>query len=93
MTLRLLNLAARHWDSFEGWCRPLDPWDLPAHRLLSYIYHWATEAADEESRAKFDRQLTMPPPGEAPEPDSPWSPEQETAAFQGLASALNIKPK
>lgn len=90
VTLSLLDLAARHWASFDGWCRDIDPWELPAHRMLSFIYHWATEGAEESQLQKFDRRLWMPPPGvEATE--GPWSREAEMSAFRGLASQLHVK--
>lgn len=92
MTLRLLDLAASHWDLFDGWCagRGLDPWRLPAHRMLSLIYFWANQFADDKQRLKFDMRLYMPPPGEVAE-EGPWTPEAEMQGFRGLASSLNMK--
>lgn len=90
VTLRLLDLAKRHWDQFDGWCREIDPMDLPVHRMLSFVYHWATQNADEDGLKKWERRLWMPPKGvEATE--GPWAREAEMSAFRGLASELNVK--
>lgn len=98
MTLRLWWAIRdpENWPSFDGWqaSQGVDPLhDLSPDRFFSLVYYYMTRYADESERKKFDARLWVPPKGEAPEPGSPWSPEAEKAAFQGLASALNIKPK
>lgn len=92
MTLRLLHLADKNWAKFDGWAasRPFDPFDLTIDRLLNTIYFWATQHASQKDLAKFDSHLWMPPPDIAVT-EGPWSPEAETAAFKGLAAALNVK--
>lgn len=97
MTLKLLGLAERHWSTIEGWWttqRSKDLWDLPPYKMLSVIYYWATQGADEQSLAKFDRQLWVPPPGyDKPITEGPWTAEAETSAFKAFATDVGIKPK
>lgn len=93
MTLRLLDAAESNWDRFDGWCaaRNVDPWALPAHRMLSLIFFWATQYADENELRKINARLWVPPPGVVPT-EGPWTAEAETAAFKSFAAAMNIKP-
>jgi hypothetical protein len=57
--------------------------------MLNLIYYWATRnAQDEQTLAKFDRKLWMPPKGEEAPAESPWSAENETSAFKALKAAL-----
>ena len=91
MTFRLLHLASENWPTLEGWAtsRNTDIAELPIDRMLNLIYYWATRNADDEQAlAKFDRRLWMPPKGEEPPPESPWSSASETNAFKTLKAAL-----
>lgn len=57
--------------------------------MLNLIYFWATRnAQDEQTLAKFDRKLWMPPKGEEAPAESPWSAANETSAFKALKAAL-----
>lgn len=91
MTFRLLHLASENWPTLEGWAtsRNTDLMELPIHRMLNLIYFWATRnAQDEQTLAKFDRKLWLPPKGAEPPKESPWSAENETSAFKALKAAL-----
>ncbi|WP_314431641.1 hypothetical protein [Microbacterium lacticum] len=66
----------------EAVSRGLRLLDLPVDEFCSFLYWYATRGADEDARAKFDTRLWMPAKGEAPDPRSPWSAENETAAFR-----------
>jgi len=91
VTFRLLHLASENWPTLEGWAtsRNTDIMDLPIDRMLNLIYFWATRnAPDEQALAKFDRKLWMPPKGEEPPAESPWSAANETSAFKALKAAL-----
>lgn len=91
MTFRLLHLASENWPTLEGWAtsRNTDIAALPIDRLLNLIYYWATRnAQDENALAKFDRKLWMPPKGEEPPPESPWSSANETSAFQAFKAQV-----
>ena len=92
MTFRLLHLASENWPTLEGWAtsRNTDLMDLPIDRMLNLIYFWATRnAPDEQTLAKFDRKLWMPPKGEEAPAESPWSAANETSAFKALKQALS----
>src|SRR3546814_21097573 len=70
VTFRLLHLASENWPTLEGWAtsRNTDLMELPIDRLLNLVYFWATrDAQDEQTLAKFDRKLWMPPKGEEPQ--------------------------
>lgn len=91
MTFRLLHLASENWPTLEGWAtsRNTDITALPIDRMLNLIYFWATRnAQDEQTLAKFDRKLWMPPKGEEAPVESPWSAANETSAFKALKAAL-----
>lgn len=99
MILRLIYGVARpHWAIMDGESamRGVDLIGLPLSRFLNVCYWYMVRYADEKEKAKQDRQLWMPPKGVAPAPESPWAPENETAAFGSLATALGVstgKPK
>ena len=91
MTMRLVGLARREWASLDGELssRGIDPLLMPPDRFLNLIYWWATHnAAEQQQIDKFDRKLWRPPRGKAAAPGSPWSPENETAAFAALAAQV-----
>jgi hypothetical protein len=91
VTFRLLHLASENWPTLEGWAtsRNTDLIDLPIHRMLNLVYYWATRnAQDEQALAKFDRKLWMPPKGEVPPPESPWSAQNETDAFKAFKQQI-----
>ncbi len=91
MTFRLLHLASENWSTLEGWAtsRNTDLAELRIDRMLNLIYYWATRNADtEQTLAKFNRKLWMPPKGEEAPKESPWSAANETSAFKALKAAL-----
>ena len=93
MTQRLLSLASRHWPSIDGSLAAsltTDPLRLPVDRFLNLIYWWATNEASAEDVRRFDQRLWMPPKGEAPAPQSPWSPENETKALSAFAAEVGV---
>lgn len=99
MIARLGHLAVTHWMSLDGYgvAHGIDPKREPLQRFCAYVYYMSTRNADSKSLAKFETQLWMPPKGVAPDPRSPWSPENETRMFKaaqaltsGGASALAV---
>src|SRR3546814_6580102 len=91
VTFRLLHLASENWPTLEGWAtsRNTDLMELPIDRLLNLVYFWATRnAQDEQTLAKFDRKLWMPPKGEEPPAESPWSAANETSDFQAFTEQI-----
>lgn len=66
----------------------IDPSREPLRRFNAYVYYMVTRNGDEKSIAKFDSKLWMPPKGVAPDPRSPWSPENEMKAFQAVKSMV-----
>jgi hypothetical protein len=57
---------------------------LHASAFLDFAWYLLTRNGSPESVEKFKRSLWMPPKGVAPDPRSPWSPENETKAFQAV---------
>lgn len=91
MTQRLVYLVAHDWSRFDGYLasQKIDPLRLPMDRFLSLAYWWAVkDAADPNAVTKFDMRLWMPPKGVVPT-QGPWTPEAETAAFQGFKRSVN----
>lgn len=64
---------------------------MSTNRFCNLVYYWLTQGADEASQRAIDTKLWMPPAGSAePIPEeSPWSPENETAAFAGLKASID----
>lgn len=65
-----------------------NPWQLPLRRTLSFIYHMVTRNGDEKGIAKFHASLWKPPKGVAADRRSPWSPENETKAFNAVKAMI-----
>lgn len=86
MIARLGQLAVTHWMSLDGYAvaHGSDPKREPLARFCAFVYHMVTRNGDEKGVRKFDSNLWMPPRGVAPDPRSPWSPENETRAFQAV---------
>lgn len=78
-----------NWTAFDGWAVTLgfDPLSLPADRLLSVIYHWATKDGDQQGIARFDSRLYMPPKG-VEATVGPWTAEAETSAFAAFKAQM-----
>ena len=64
---KLLGWAEAHWSELDGWAltRGLDLLPLlnaaPA-RVCSLVYYRLTDGADATARARFDGELSIPPP-------------------------------
>lgn len=86
MIARLGQLAVTHWLSLDGYAvaHGTNPSQEPIGRFCAFVYHMVTRNGDEKGIRKFDQNLWMPPKGVAPDRRSPWSPENETAAFQAV---------
>jgi hypothetical protein len=55
------------------------------------VWWFWTRNADANDKAKFRARVWMPPKGEAvTDKRSPWSPENETAAFAALKAGLGL---
>lgn len=50
--------------------------------FCDFMWHMMTRNAEAKDVDRFRQQLWMPPKGEAPDPRSPWSPENETKMFK-----------
>lgn len=57
---------------------------LPLPAFLDFLWYMHTKDGDEAGIEKFRRALWMPPKGVAPDARSPWSAQNETAAFQAV---------
>lgn len=90
MTQRLVFTAGKDWHRLDGLLasRNVDALSLPFDRFLAVVYWFLTDGATPQQVAKFDTRLWMPPPGIEPAPQSPWSPENETAAFKALRAGV-----
>jgi hypothetical protein len=79
-------MADEYWAMIDGWAASSgsNPMDLSIDRFYNFIYYWATKDLSGEDRFSFDTRLWIPPEGEEPAPESPWSAENETKAFQAF---------
>lgn len=97
MTLNLLSAAFDGWDSFDGWATSRlgggDPLDLPLDRFINLIWYYLTKGATPESVEKFKARLWIPPKGAEIPRESPWSAENEMAAFNTLMAQVGKSPK
>jgi len=87
-------MASHNWLRFNGQIiatsgRSL--LDLPLMDGLSALYYLAVKGGREEDVRKFDSRLWMPPKGVRADPRSPWSAENETAAFQAVKAMVSGK--
>lgn len=90
MIARLGHLAVTDWMSLDGYAvaNGIRPEREPLPRYCAFVYHMVTRNGDEKSVTKFDTRLWMPPKGVAPDARSPWSPENETKAFQAVKALI-----
>lgn len=90
MIARLGHLAVTHWMSLDGYgvAHGVRPAQEPLSRFCSYVYYMVTRNGDEKGIQKFDNSLWMPPKGVMPDRRSPWSPENETRAFQAVKAMV-----
>lgn len=86
-------MARENWALIDGFAvsRAMPPLSsLPQDRFDNFIYYWATRNAGHEQVEDFNRKLWMPPRGEVvTHAESPWSPENETSAFQAFKAQVN----
>ena len=61
---------------------------LPMSRALNFVWYMLIRNADTNEQAKLRAKLWMPPKGVVPPPESPWSAENEMAAFRSLRAGL-----
>uniref|UniRef100_A0AAU7J814 Tail assembly chaperone n=2 Tax=unclassified bacterial viruses TaxID=12333 RepID=A0AAU7J814_9VIRU len=61
---------------------------MPVSGFLDFVYYLLTRNADEQAVEKFRRNLWMPPKGVVPDARSPWSAENETAAFRAVKAMV-----
>jgi len=91
VTVRLAGAAVQQWADFDGWAvsRNIPPvGTLPIARFCNLVWYWLTYRAESEKDvSKIRNTLWRPPPGHVPT-KGPWSPEEETSAFQSLRKAL-----
>lgn len=89
MTQRLLHLLLSHWDEVYGYSvaqNMPDLRELPLDRLVWFLYWYFTRNADTSAVSTFRAKLWIPPKGAEIPKESPWSPENERAAFTAFAN-------
>ena len=95
MTSRLLGAAFDRWSAFEGWATSRlgggDALELPLDRLLNLTYYWIIRDGDQDGIQRYDQMLWVPPAGELPHEQSPWSAANETAAFAAFAAQVGVE--
>lgn len=94
MIARLGHLAVTNWMGLDGYAvaHGVDPRREPLPRFCAWVYYMVTRNGDPKGVAKFDSSLWMPPKGVAPDARSPWSPENETRAFQSVRAISSGGP-
>lgn len=96
MTLRLVGTLESQWETIDGYAasRNLPDWnDMGLARATNLIWYFLTRNGDSEGIEKLKAQVWMPPKGVAvTDSRSPWSPEQENAAFESLQASMGILP-
>lgn len=96
MTARLSSFAVNQWAEVDGLCRfeagGLDLMSIPFDRQLNVLWTMLMRNKDEKERAKTERDLTRPLPGEEVRSSDPqWGADAQGAAF--LASMERGGPK
>lgn len=89
MTQRLIDQADDLWVELDG-NADTDLLRLPFDRFLNRIYAHLIRGKDPLAVQRFNTRLWMPPPGVVAT-RGPWSPEEETQAFQSVRAALGMK--
>jgi hypothetical protein len=90
VTVRLCATALTEWAFIDGYAvsRGIDLIRLPLDRFTNFIWWISTRNAEPPEVQKMRSKLWMPPKGEAPAPQSPWSAENETAGFKALKASV-----
>jgi len=63
--------------------------DLPIGKWCSFVWWWFTHDADRTEVQKFRNNLWIPPVGAEIPRESPWSAENETAAFASFKAGIS----
>ena len=94
MTVRLLGVLSSEWEFFDGYALSRGIGDLrhlPLSRVVNLVWYTLVKDAEQEDKDKLKANLWMPPKGMAvTDSRSPWSPEQENAAFSSLQATLGL---
>lgn len=96
MTQRLLDLLLSHWDEINGFSvsqNMPDLRELPLDRLVWFLYWYFTRNGEPDAIATFKARLWRPPPGAVIPAESPWSAENERAAFSTFANQFSSMGK
>lgn len=80
--------ASPTWTTFHGELalRGVDPLGWPLHVFCDAAYAWLTKGADKKEQARFDAELTTPPPSVDLSTLPEW---QDTAMDAGFAGAFD----
>lgn len=96
MIARLGHLATEKWADLDGYAVAHNMPSLrrlPLERFCNFVWYMFTRNANDPAAVdKFRASLWMPPKGEVPPPQSPWSAENESKAFGALKAGLGIQP-
>lgn len=86
MTHRLGLLAFENLADIDGYAvgHGTNIYDLGLEQFCNFVWWMFTRNMTEQETTKFRARLWQPPKGVAPAPQSPWSPENERAAFQAF---------
>lgn len=92
MTYRLVQIALARWDDMEGLRvsqgATTSLGSLSVEQLASYAWWYVTNGGEDTEIEKFKARLWRPPVGVKPERDSPWSAQNEMAAFAAVKSKV-----
>lgn len=92
MSVRLAQIALDNWASLDGFAVARNMPDLrtlPQERFDNFVWWWATRNADEKQLMKFKTDVWRPPKGvTVAEKESPWHPDNETAALASFQNSL-----
>jgi len=93
VSVRLAALAREHWSTLDGFAVSQNMPDLRTltqARFDNFVWWWATRNADEKQLTKFKADMWRPPKGtEVTQKESPWHPENETAALASLQASMS----
>lgn len=91
--MRLVHVGAERWSELNGYRvgngATTSLMDTEVSDFTDYVWWYITRDADQAEVDKFKARLWRPPAGEAPDPRSPWAPEQEMDTFKALQAALS----
>lgn len=94
MTQRLAQVAIDNWAHFDGIAVSMgmpDLRELPLDRFANFIWYTLTKDKDEKGVKQLEMKVWRPPRGVEIDKRSPWSAENETAAFNAIKAQLSPK--